>query len=50
MTKNNKAKTTEKESIVERQEAMRKESIERYLDLYYKGHITKEALAAAIEE
>lgn len=39
-----------KESIIEKQEALRKESIERYLDLYYKGHITKEALASAIEE
>lgn len=50
MTQNNKSSVEMKESFFERNEALRKESIGRYLDLYYKGHITKEALASAIKE
>lgn len=50
MTKNNKAQTAGKESIIERQEALRKESIARYIDLYEKGLISKEDLESVLSE
>ncbi len=39
-----------KERIGERAEKERRECLERYFDLYYKGHISKEQLISAITE
>ena len=39
-----------KERIIERKKAQRKEAIERYLDLYLEGHITKDELLDALTE
>ena len=50
MAKNNISQVETKASFFERNEALRKESIDRYLDLYYKGYISKEALASALKE
>lgn len=39
-----------KERIGERAEKERMKCLERYFDLYYKGHISKEDLISAITE
>ena len=39
-----------KERILEREKAQRREAIERYLNLYLEGHITKDELLDALTE
>ena len=39
-----------KERFIDRQKAERRKSIERYLDLFLEGHITKEALVDVLAE
>lgn len=39
-----------KERIAEREKAERRKAIERYLNLYLEGHITKEDLIAVLSE